>query len=107
MGRVHGDTAGTAELETFAHVAAVVALLILAYVHAKPAVNRSATIRYLRKSDEVELDDLLTADPPCGLPLRRRAASPGLGVVGAAGNPVEQPRTVRSTSSRNRLASPP
>ena len=61
-------------MEAVAHVATVVALIILAYVHAKPSVNRWAAIRYLRKTYEVGLDDLLTADSPGGLPLRQRAA---------------------------------
>ena len=45
-------------LESFAHLATVVTLMILVYVQAKPAVNRWATIRYLRWCHEFP-DDLL------------------------------------------------
>ena len=45
-------------LESFAHLATVVTLMILVYVQAKPAVNRWAAIRYLRWCHEFR-DDLL------------------------------------------------
>ena len=45
-------------LESFAHLATVVTLMILVYVQAKPAINRWATIRYLRWCHEFR-DDLL------------------------------------------------
>ena len=44
-------------LEAFAHIATVVTLMILVYVQAKPAINRWATIRYLRCYYEF-LDDI-------------------------------------------------
>ena len=44
-------------LESFAHIATVVTLMILVYVQAKPAVNRWAIIRYLRCYYEF-LDDI-------------------------------------------------
>ena len=45
-------------LESFAHLATVVTLMILVYVQAKPAINRWAAIRYLRWCHEFR-DDLL------------------------------------------------
>ena len=47
-------------LESFAHLATVVTLMILVYVQAKPAVNRWATIRYLRCWYEFRDDILVT-----------------------------------------------
>ena len=47
-------------LESFAHFATVVTLMILVYVQAKPAVNRWATIRYLRCCHEFRDDILVT-----------------------------------------------
>ena len=44
-------------LEAFAHIATVVTLMILVYVQAKPAINRWATIKYLRCYYEF-LDDI-------------------------------------------------
>ena len=50
------------QLGDVAAIATVVALLILAYVHAKPAINRWATIRFLRIYSELHWDDLLTRE---------------------------------------------
>ena len=53
-------------LEAFAHIATVVTLMILVYVQAKPAINRWATIRYLRCYYEF-LDDIYIT--PKGIPI--------------------------------------
>ena len=47
-------------LEAFAHFATVVTLMILVYVQAKPAVNKWATIRYLRCFYEFHDDIFIT-----------------------------------------------
>ena len=44
-------------LESFAHIATVVTLMMLVYVQAKPVINRWAIIRYLRCYYEF-LDDI-------------------------------------------------
>ena len=54
-------------------IATVAALLILVYVTAKPAVNRWATVKFLRAIYNASLDDLQTG-PLHALPLRRRVA---------------------------------
>ena len=60
------------QLADVAALAAVVALLILAYVHAKPAINRWATIKFLRIYSELHWDDLLTREQARELPWPRR-----------------------------------
>ena len=47
-------------LESFAHLATVVTLMILVYVQAKPTINRWATIRYLRYGYEFFDDFFVT-----------------------------------------------
>ena len=56
------------QLGEIAAVATVVALLILAYVHAKPAINRWATVKFLRVYSELHWDDLLTREQARELP---------------------------------------
>lgn len=60
------------QLADIAAVATVVALLILAYVHAKPAINRWATVKFLRIYSELHWDDLLTREQARELPWSRR-----------------------------------
>lgn len=60
------------QLADVAAVATVVALLILAYVHAKPAINRWATVKFLRVYSEIHWDDLLAPERARALPLPRR-----------------------------------
>jgi len=60
------------QLVNVAAIATVVALLILAYVHAKPAINRWATVKFLRVYSEMHWDDLLTREQARALPRRRR-----------------------------------
>ncbi len=55
-----------------AAVATVVALLIVAYVHAKPAINRWATVKFLRIQCEIDRDDLLAREQVRRLPWRNR-----------------------------------
>ena len=59
------------QLADVAAVATVVALLILVYVHAKPAVNRWATVKFLRVYSEMHWDDLLTREQARALPWPR------------------------------------
>ena len=60
------------QLADVAAVATVVALLILAYVRAKPAINRWATVKFLRIYSELHWDDLLTREQAKELPWPRR-----------------------------------
>ena len=60
------------QLADVAAVATVVALLILAYVQAKPAINRWATVKFLRIHSELHWDDLLTREQAKELPWPRR-----------------------------------
>ena len=60
------------QLADAAAIATVVALLILAYVHAKPAMNRWATVKFLRIYSELHWDDLLTREQARELPWPRR-----------------------------------
>ena len=60
------------QLADVAAVATVVALLILAYVHAKPAINRWATVKFLRVYSELHWDDLLAPAQARALPWPRR-----------------------------------
>ena len=60
------------QLADVAAVATVVALLILAYVQAKPAINRWATVSFLRIYSELHWDDLLTREQAKELPWPRR-----------------------------------
>lgn len=60
------------QLGDVAAIATVVALVILAYVHAKPAINRWATVKFLRIYSEMHWDDLLTREPARALPWPRR-----------------------------------
>lgn len=60
------------QLADAAAIATVVALLILAYVHAKPAINRWATVKFLRIHCEIDWDDLLTREQARQLPGRKR-----------------------------------
>ena len=60
------------QLGDVAAVATVVALLILVYVHAKPAINRWATIKFLRIYSELHWDDLLAHEQARELPWPRR-----------------------------------
>ncbi|MYI07508.1 MAG: hypothetical protein F4059_09405 [Gemmatimonadetes bacterium] len=60
------------QLADAAAIATVVALLILAYVHAKPAINRWATVKFLRIYSEIQGDDLLTREQARALPWPRR-----------------------------------
>ena len=60
------------QLEEVAAVATVVALLILAYVHAKRAINRWATAKFLRSYSELHMEDLLTREQALGLPWPQR-----------------------------------
>ena len=60
------------QLGDVAAVATVVALLILAYVQAKPAINRWATVKFLRIYSELHWDDLLTPEQAKELPWPRR-----------------------------------
>ena len=60
------------QLADAAAVATVVALLILAYVHAKPAINRWATVKFLRFHCDVHGEDLLTREQARQLPWRKR-----------------------------------
>ena len=60
------------QLADVAAVATVVALLILAYVQAKPAINRWATVKFLRIYRELHWDDLLTREQARELPWPRR-----------------------------------
>ncbi len=55
-----------------AAVATVVALLIVAYVHAKPAINRWASVKFLRIQCEIDWDDLLAREQARQLPWRKR-----------------------------------
>ena len=63
------------QLADVAAIATVVALLILAYVHAKPAINRWATVKLLRIHCEAHPEDLLAREqarePPWPRWLRR------------------------------------
>ncbi|MCY4104327.1 MAG: hypothetical protein OXG55_13870 [bacterium] len=60
------------QLADVAAIATVVALLILAYVHAKPAINRWATVKFLRLYSEMHWADLLAREQARALPRRRR-----------------------------------
>ena len=59
------------QLADVAAVATVVALLILAYIHAKPAVNRWAAVKFLRVYSELHWDDLLAPEQARALPWPR------------------------------------
>ena len=60
------------QLGDVAAIATVVALLILAYVHAKPAISRWATVKFLRIYSELHWDDLLTREQAREFPWPRR-----------------------------------
>ena len=60
------------QLGDVAAIATVVALLILVYVHAKPAINRWATVKFLRIYSELHWDDLLAREQARELPWPRR-----------------------------------
>ena len=59
-------------LEAFAHITTVVTLMILVYVQAKPAINRWATIRYLRCRYEFYDDIFVTPREFRGLSRAKR-----------------------------------
>ena len=52
--------------------ATTVALLILVYTQAKPAMNRWATVKYLRSYYELTFEDLITPEQARALPWARR-----------------------------------
>ena len=58
--------------EALGVTATVVTLMILVYVQTKPAINKWATIRYLRCHYEFDLDIFLTPGEARGLPLVER-----------------------------------
>ena len=60
------------QLEDAAAIATVFALLIPAYVHAKPAINRWATVKFLWIYSELQWDDLLTREQARQLPWQKR-----------------------------------
>lgn len=59
-------------LEAVGDLATVAALLILVYVQDKPAINRWATVRFLRGHYEIHPDDLVPIEPSRSLNWSRR-----------------------------------